>query len=113
MSAHSAADAATSAQGPTEPLPAGGGLGIHRAPRHPRPLGGDPLRRVDKPLLSLTGLVLNNAAGPAHVVPKRKPPWLKARVPGGPGYQRLRGIMDEHRLHTVCEEAGCPNMGEC
>src|SRR5690606_23334129 len=37
----------------------------------------------------------------------------RARMPGGPGYQRLRKIMDTHRLHTVCEEAGCPNMGEC
>lgn len=80
--------------------------------RHPRPLGGDPLRRVDRPKVSLTGLVLNNQE--AHqLMPRRKPPWLKARVPGGPGYQRLRGIMDTHRLHTVCEEAGCPNMGEC
>ena len=43
----------------------------------------------------------------------RKPPWLRAKVPGGAGYQRLKGIMDRHRLHTVCEEAGCPNMGEC
>jgi lipoic acid synthetase len=81
--------------------------------RHPRPLGGDPMRRVDKPLLSLSARVLNNAAGAQQLAIKRKPPWLRARVPGGPGYQRLRAIMDEHRLHTVCEEAGCPNMGEC
>jgi lipoyl synthase len=80
--------------------------------RHPRPLGGDPLRRVDRPVLSLTGLVLNNQ-DPQQLTPRRKPPWLKARVPGGPGYQKLRTIMDTHRLHTVCEEAGCPNMGEC
>ncbi len=83
-----------------------------RPARHPRPLGGDPLRTLDKPLLSLGGLVLNNR-GVEHMAPRRKPPWLRARVPGGPGYQRLRRIMDEHRLHTVCEEAGCPNMGEC
>src|SRR5688572_25764162 len=82
--------------------------------RHPRPLGGDPLRRVDRPLVSLSGQVLNNAeAAPQQLAVKRKPAWLKARVPGGPGYQRLKGIMDEHRLHTVCEEARCPNMGEC
>jgi lipoic acid synthetase len=43
----------------------------------------------------------------------RKPDWLRARVPGGEGYLRLRGIIDEHRLHTVCQEASCPNMGEC
>lgn len=81
--------------------------------RHPRPLGGDPLRRVDRPLVSLSSRVLNNADGLEQMAIKRKPPWLRAKVPGGPGYQRLRGIMDEHRLHTVCEEAGCPNMGEC
>lgn len=80
--------------------------------RHPRPLGGDPLRRMDRPLVSLTGLVLNNTDS-HQLAPRRKPPWLKARVPGGPGYQRLKGIMDIHKLHTVCEEAGCPNMGEC
>lgn len=81
--------------------------------RHPRQAGGDPLRRVDKPVLSLTGMVLNNRQDPEHLAVKRKPAWLKAKVPGGPGYERLRAIMDEHRLHTVCEEAGCPNMGEC
>ena len=59
-------------------------------------------------------MVLNNQAGtPEQLALKKKPAWLKAKVPGGPGYQRLRQIMDDHRLHTVCEEAGCPNMGEC
>lgn len=43
----------------------------------------------------------------------RKPAWLKVKLPAGPGYQRLRGVMDEHQLHTVCESARCPNMGEC
>jgi lipoic acid synthetase len=82
--------------------------------RHPRPLGGDPLRRVDRPLVSLSGLVLNNAENPAQqLAQKRKPAWLRAKVPGGPGYERLKSIVDEHRLHTVCQEAGCPNMGEC
>ena len=82
--------------------------------RHPRALGGDPVRSLPKPALSLSGMVLNNAGGAIdHAAPKRKPPWLKAKVPGGPGYERLKGIMDEHRLHTVCQEAGCPNMGEC
>ncbi|MBX3359621.1 MAG: lipoyl synthase [Phycisphaeraceae bacterium] len=82
--------------------------------RHPRPPGGDPLRRVDRPLVSLSSMVLNNASGAVdHMTVKRKPAWLRARVPGGPGYTRLKGIIDEHRLHTVCQEAGCPNMGEC
>jgi len=82
------------------------------APRHIRPAGGNPLRRVDKPLLSLTGQVLNNE-GPQHLANKRKPSWLKARLPGGPGYEKVKAIMDEHGLFTVCQEAGCPNMGEC
>ncbi len=43
----------------------------------------------------------------------RKPEWLKARVPGGESYSRLRNLIDERKLHTVCEEARCPNMGEC
>jgi lipoic acid synthetase len=43
----------------------------------------------------------------------RRPDWLKAKIPGGPGYTRLKNIIDDHRLHTVCEEARCPNMGEC
>ncbi len=43
----------------------------------------------------------------------RRPEWLKARVPGGEQYARLKTMIDDHRLHTVCEEARCPNMGEC
>ncbi len=43
----------------------------------------------------------------------RKPPWLKVRFPGGPNYLRLKGVMRRQRLHTVCEEAHCPNVGEC
>jgi len=82
--------------------------------RHPRPAGGDPIRRMDKPLFSLTDQVLNNTGGAKQTMAaKRKPKWLRAKLPGGPEYHRLRSIVDEHRLHTVCEEAGCPNMGEC
>jgi lipoic acid synthetase len=43
----------------------------------------------------------------------RRPEWLKAKIPGGEGYARLKSIIDTNRLHTVCEEARCPNMGEC
>ncbi|MFA6470028.1 MAG: lipoyl synthase [Bacteroidota bacterium] len=43
----------------------------------------------------------------------RKPEWLKARVPGGENYSRLKSMIDDRKLHTVCEEARCPNMGEC
>ena len=43
----------------------------------------------------------------------RKPGWLKVRSPGGPNYLRLKRLMRGQRLHSVCEEAGCPNIGEC
>ncbi|MCI0546860.1 MAG: lipoyl synthase [Candidatus Rokubacteria bacterium] len=42
-----------------------------------------------------------------------KPPWLRVRAPGGPRYIRLKGLMREWKLHSVCEEAHCPNIGEC
>jgi lipoic acid synthetase len=42
-----------------------------------------------------------------------KPDWLKVRAPGSPSYLRLKGVMRELNLHTVCEEARCPNIGEC
>ena len=43
----------------------------------------------------------------------RKPSWLKVRSPGGHNYLRLKKMMRTGALPTVCEEAGCPNMGEC
>ena len=52
---------------------------------------------------------------PLTVVHSRapKPEWLKVRAPGSPGYLRLRALMRDLHLHTVCEEARCPNIGEC
>lgn len=50
---------------------------------------------------------------PTPVLHERKPSWLKARVPGGENYARLRSLIDGRHLNTVCEEARCPNMGEC
>jgi lipoic acid synthetase len=46
-------------------------------------------------------------------LPERKPSWLKVRAPGGPNYMRLKHLMRELDLHSVCEEAHCPNVGEC
>jgi lipoic acid synthetase len=43
----------------------------------------------------------------------RKPAWIRVKAPGSPGYRRTRDIVRENRLVTVCEEAGCPNVGEC
>jgi lipoic acid synthetase len=49
----------------------------------------------------------------AEPLPDRKPPWLKVRAPGGPNYAHLKHLMRDLNLHTVCEEAHCPNVGEC
>jgi lipoic acid synthetase len=43
----------------------------------------------------------------------RKPDWIRVKAPGGEVYAETRAIVKENRLHTVCEEAGCPNIGEC
>ncbi len=60
-----------------------------RAARHP-----EKAHRPDTPLL-------------------RKPGWIRVKAPGGREYSETMAIVREHRLHTVCEEAGCPNIGEC
>ena len=61
------------------------------------------------PLEFIRGRPVRSA--PAAAEPK--PAWLKVRAPGSPAYLRLRGIMRDLNLHTVCEEARCPNIGEC
>ncbi len=43
----------------------------------------------------------------------RKPDWLRAKLPSGPGYQATRRMVEENKLHTVCQSAQCPNIGEC
>jgi lipoic acid synthetase len=45
--------------------------------------------------------------------PRRRPPWIKVRAPGGEGYEEVYQLMRSQSLHTVCEEAQCPNIGEC
>ena len=46
-------------------------------------------------------------------MPRRHPDWIKVKAPGNPNYLRLKRILREKNLHTVCEEARCPNIGEC
>lgn len=43
----------------------------------------------------------------------KKPDWLKVRLPTGEGYKHVRGLVTQHKLHTICESGSCPNMGEC
>ena len=63
-------------------------------PRGDRPRHPEKANRPDTPVL-------------------RKPPWIRVRAPGSPVYQETRKIMRDNNLSTVCEEAGCPNIGEC
>ncbi|MBI2273401.1 MAG: lipoyl synthase [Bacteroidetes bacterium] len=50
-----------------------------------------------------------NAAEPAL----KKPNWLRVKLPLGESYKHVRGLVDTHKLHTICESGNCPNMGEC
>ena len=66
------------------------------------------------------GIKASRGAGPAaqeqepgRVPAPRLPRWLRARAPTGSGFQAVRALVREHRLATVCEEARCPNIGEC
>lgn len=43
----------------------------------------------------------------------KKPKWLRVKLPTGEKYRKVRGLVDEHKLHTICESGSCPNMGEC
>ncbi|UCD23093.1 MAG: lipoyl synthase, partial [Gemmatimonadota bacterium] len=57
---------------------------------------------------------LNTAQQEGYAIqPQRKPHWLKVRAPGGQNYAEVRRLMQDLKLHTVCEEAHCPNVGEC
>ncbi|HMZ89430.1 MAG TPA: lipoyl synthase, partial [Chitinophagales bacterium] len=44
---------------------------------------------------------------------QRKPKWLKVKLPTGENYRMVRELVDQHKLHTICESGNCPNMGEC
>jgi lipoyl synthase len=71
---------------------------------------------VAVPLVQLTReapAAAGSAPGAIPMNSARKPSWLKVKAPGGPNYARLKGMMRELDLHTVCEEARCPNVGEC
>ena len=65
-----------------------------------RPVTPEPLRHPEK------------AARPDQPSP-RKPPWIRVKAPVSPEYHETRRLIREHRLNTVCEEAACPNIGEC
>ncbi|MCH2136316.1 MAG: lipoyl synthase [Phycisphaerales bacterium] len=83
-------------------------------PRHRRPLGGDTARGHGRSaLVQLGDQVLNNAPAGQQLHRGRKPDWIRAKAPGGPAFIKLRDDLRSRGLHTVCEEASCPNIGEC
>ena len=64
--------------------------------------------------LPVLGSGADSFPAPAPRPPRRpRPDWLRVRVPSGPTWARLRGLLREKNLHTVCEEARCPNVAEC
>jgi lipoic acid synthetase len=54
-----------------------------------------------------------NATKDSAVAAARKPDWLRVKLPTGENYRKVRGIVGEHKLHTICQSGNCPNMGEC
>jgi lipoic acid synthetase len=71
---------------------------------------------VAVPLVQLTRSVprpVSEGSPLPSVTRTRKPSWLKVKAPGGANYAHIKGLMRELKLHTVCEEARCPNVGEC
>lgn len=82
--------------------------------RHPRPLGGDTARStIGDAIVPLSGMILDNAGPASQLAIGKKPDWLRARMPGGQAYLSLKELIEKNNLHTVCQEASCPNMGEC
>lgn len=61
--------------------------------------------------ISLNNMILDQES--ASGLRKRKPKWIKAQIPSGKKYSDLKQLINKNNLHTVCEEARCPNMGEC
>ena len=86
--------------------PAAAGVGRGHVATTPEPRSTLPVAPEGRRLLRIEA---RNAATPIE----RKPPWIKVRAKMGPEYTQLRGLVSREGLHTVCQEAGCPNIYEC
>jgi lipoyl synthase len=76
----------------------------------------EPVVKVTKPAGVKQRGADKTARIPIKIVPQppmRKPEWIKMQVPDSPRFQEIKSILRENQLHTVCEEASCPNIGEC
>ncbi|MBK5230325.1 MAG: lipoyl synthase, partial [Thermoleophilia bacterium] len=89
----------TPAADPTVPPPSGEREHKTRSRGNPGGVGGDALAR--------------DLGGAVRPFKDRKPSWFKVKSPGGPNYMAVRRAIQGAGLHTVCEEANCPNIGEC
>jgi lipoic acid synthetase len=67
---------------------------------------------IELPVISANQAASNNEPAPSATGVK-KPNWLRVKLPTGEGYRHVRGLVDTHKLHTICESGNCPNMGEC
>ena len=56
---------------------------------------------------------MSNTTDNSTKVRIKKPKWLRVKLPTGENYKKVRSLVDEHKLHTICESGNCPNMGEC
>src|SRR5215208_1932145 len=69
--------------------------------------------RHDMPSIAMGGGLAGEPAADGSVAPRRHPDWIRARLPSGDNYHELKGLLRGLTLNTVCEEARCPNIGEC
>lgn len=56
---------------------------------------------------------MSNCSTTNETIKRNKPDWLRVKLPIGESYKHVRGLVDTHKLHTICESGNCPNMGEC
>jgi len=83
---------------------------------HPAPDAARPSAKTRlSTLIQIAAPAPHDASPGAALVPSasRKPPWLKAPAPAGENYRELRSLVTDLNLHTVCESAACPNIGDC
>lgn len=72
-----------------------------------------PLMKIDLSNMVLDNASANGGGAGLEFIKRKKPDWLRAKLPSGPGFKETRNLVDKYKLHTVCESAKCPNLGEC
>lgn len=87
-------------------------LSVNRGSTFARHLGGQ-APRITVNGLTINGTMIELPTISSGETQKRKPNWLRVKLPVGPDYARVRKLVDEYKLHTICESGNCPNMGEC